>query len=130
MRKSLKIGYYAEFLRSRLQELICHPTGLLQVLTINRRASQLSGSKQTPFMKKKSARHCPVGFGELLDRVLNPDNVAHDESHQEADEAGGGHVGEGTVGEKQDHTHDDHDGGNDSTPEFPICQKILHNTLF
>ena len=66
----------------------------------------------------------------LLHRVLDPDHIPDNEAHQQADEAGGGHVGKGAVRKIQDHTHDDHDGGNDGRPEFPICQKILHNTLF
>ena len=71
----------------------------------------------------------PPGVGLCFHRVLDAHDVADDKADQQADEGGGGHVGKGTVRKKQDHTHDDHDGGNDSTPEFPICQKILHKLI-
>ena len=69
-------------------------------------------------------------MGTPLYRILAGYNIASYKARKSSYQKGGGHVGEGTVGEKQDHTHDDHDGGNDGRPEFPICQKILHNTLF
>ena len=72
-------------------------------------------------MLKENYRPLPrTVWGELLDGILDSHDIADDKADQQADEAGGGHVGKGTVREKQDHTHDDHDGGNDSTPEFPV----------
>ena len=68
-------------------------------------------------MLKENYRPLPrTAWGELLHRILDSDDVARDEADKQPNQAGGGHVGEGAVREKQDHTHDDHDGGNDGRP--------------